>query len=373
MKVNIFDLKFDKEFVDNFLTKARDILETGFLTEGKYVDEFEKKFAKLVNADYAVAVSNGTVAIELALKNYDIFGKKVILPSNTFFATSIAVENSGGILEFVDIEEENFAICPKDLRKKINKDTGAVILVHIGGIISKNYKEIKAICEEFNVPLIEDAAHAHLSNIDNDFAGTIGDIGCFSFFPTKVMTTGEGGMITTNNYEIYKKIKSLKNFGRNLDDIGVCENPNGNNYKISEFTALLGSLECDRVIERINRRNLLVNRYIENLKSTNYKPILQNGGYCSYYKMILYTSIDNDWLKDYCKKNNVSLTGEVYKIPVHKQPLYSKFNSLYLPTTEKVCQFHICPPLYPELSIEQIDYVSEILIKAQKEYEKQSC
>jgi dTDP-4-amino-4,6-dideoxygalactose transaminase len=373
MKINIFDLKFEDDFIEEFLLKSKDILKTGFLTEGKNVEEFEKKFAKLVNAKYAIAVTNGTVAIELALKNYNIQGKKIIIPSNTFFATSIAVENAGGILDFVDIEDENFSICPIELRKKISKNTGAVILVHIGGIISKHYKEIKSICEEFNVPLIEDAAHAHLSKIDIDFAGTIGNIGCFSFFPTKVMTTGEGGMITTNDYQIYQNLKSLKNFGRKLDDINICKNPLGNNYKISEFTGLLGSLECDRVISRIDKRNILVNRYVDNLKNTSYTPILQDGGYCSYYKMIFFTKIDNSWLKDYCKKHNVSLTGEVYKIPVHKQPLYSKYNSIYLPKTEKICKFHICPPLYPELEIEEIDYVSQVLIKAEKEYEKQSC
>jgi dTDP-4-amino-4,6-dideoxygalactose transaminase len=225
-----------------------------------------------------------------------------------------------------------------------------------------------------NVPLIEDAAHAHLSYRDNYTAGTIGDIGCFSFFPTKVMTTGEGGVISTNNQKYYEKIKSLKNFGRDNGDANIIINPEGNNFKINEFTGLLGSIECDRVISRIKKRTDLLERYYNNLKNTEYSVIKQSGdGRCSYYKAIVKTPINSLWLKKYCKNNDITLTGEVYKIPIHLQYLYKKdFSYVNLPNTDYYCNYHICPPLYPELTFKEVDYICDILKQALIDYEKQN-
>jgi dTDP-4-amino-4,6-dideoxygalactose transaminase len=375
MKIPIFKLKFDFTSKLKFIKGSWDILSSDRpLGESKYVSEFENKFGKLINSKYTMACSNGTTAIELALKTIDVQGKKVLIPSNTFFATSVAVTNSGGIVELVDMESDSFSLCPIDLESKLTSDVGAVIIVHIGGIISHKISKIVEICKKMNIPLIEDAAHAHLSYRGKYRAGTIGDIGCFSFFPTKVMTTGEGGMVSTNNKKYYEKMKSLKNFGRDINDSGIIINPEGNNFKINEFTGLLGSIECDRVESRIEKRTMLLERYYENLKPTKYNVIRQKGGgVCSYYKAIVTTPIDSLWLKTYCKENGVSLTGEVYKIPVHLQPLYKEqFSYVNLPNTDYYCNHHICPPLYPELTIEEVDYICEVLKKALIDYEEQS-
>jgi dTDP-4-amino-4,6-dideoxygalactose transaminase len=272
------------------------------------------------------------------------------------------------------MENESFSLCPKDLESKLTSDVGAVIIVHIGGIISHKISKIVELCKKMNVPLIEDAAHAHLSYRGKYRAGTIGDIGCFSFFPTKVMTTGEGGIVTTNNKNYYEKMKSLKNFGRDINDAGIIVNHEGNNFKINEFTGLLGSIECDRVESRIGRRSMLLDRYYDNLKSTKYNVIKQKGeGVCSYYKAIITTPIDSSWLKTYCKENGISLTGEVYKIPVHLQPLYKEqFFYVNLPNTDYYCNHHICPPLYPELTVTEVDYICDILKQAIIDYEEQS-
>jgi dTDP-4-amino-4,6-dideoxygalactose transaminase len=367
-KIPIFKLNFPLLYRFNFLKKANEILTADRpIGESKYVKEFENKFAKLSNVKHAVACSNGTAALDLALRAIDVTNKEVIIPSNTFFATSVAVTNAGGKIKLVDIESENFSIDPKELKKKITQKTGAVIIVHIGGIISKHIEEIVSICKKHNIPLIEDAAHAQCSTYKGITAGSWGDLGCFSFFPTKVMTTGEGGMVTTNNDVLADKIKSLKNFGRDNNNAGVCINPLGNNYKINEFTGLLGSLECDRVISRINKRNKLVQRYIDNLKNSSYIPVLQEEGYCSYYKMILKTDIDREWLRSYCKNQGITLTGEVYNTPIHNQPLYSRYKNDKLPITDQVCLGHICPPLYPELTEKEVDYICQVLLQAENE------
>jgi dTDP-4-amino-4,6-dideoxygalactose transaminase len=373
--IPIFKLKFDLKSKLKFLKGSWDILSSNRpLGESKYVKEFEDKFAKLIKSKYVMSCSNGTTAIELALKTIDVRGKKVLIPSNTFFATSVSVTNSGGIVELLDMESESFSICPKDLESKLTPDVGAVIIVHIGGIISHKISKIVDLCKKMNVPLIEDAAHAQLSYRGKYNAGTIGDIGCFSFFPTKVMTTGEGGIVSTNNKKYYEKMKSLKNFGRDINDYGVIVNSEGNNFKINEFTGLLGSIECNRVITRIEKRTQLLERYYSNLKETEYVVLKQKGdGRCAYYKAIVKTPINGSWLKEYCKEHNISLTGEVYKIPVHHQPLYKKqFSYVNLPNTDYYCNHHICPPLYPELTVKEVDYICDVLKHALIDYEEQS-
>ena len=373
--IPIFRLKFDIKSKLNFLKGAWDILSSDRpLGESKYTKEFEDRFAKMSDSKFALACSNGTTAIELALKSIDVKGKKVLIPSNTFFATSVAVTNAGGIIELLDMEPDSFSIDVKDLETKLTPDIGAVIIVHIGGIISHDIKKIVSICKKNRIPLIEDAAHAHFSSKGNYRAGTIGDIGTFSFFPTKVMTTGEGGMITTNNKKYYEKMKSLKNFGRDINDGGIIVNSEGNNFKINEFTSLLGCIELNRVMGRIEKRTKLLERYLKNLEKTNYKVLKQQGeGVCANYKAIVISPIDGEWLKKYCKEKSISLTGEVYKIPVHHQPLYKKqFTSVNLPNTDYYCKHHICPPLYPELSIKEVDYICDVLKQALIDYEEQS-
>ena len=373
--IPIFRLKFDIKSKLKFLKGAWDILSSDRpLGESKYTKEFEDRFAKMSDSKFALACSNGTTAIELALKSIDVKGKKVLIPSNTFFATSVAVTNAGGIIELLDMEPDSFSIDVKDLETKLTPEIGAVIIVHIGGIISHDIKKILSVCKKNRVPLIEDAAHAHFSSKGNYRAGTIGDIGTFSFFPTKVMTTGEGGMITTNNKKYYEKMKSLKNFGRDINDGGIIANPEGNNFKINEFTSLLGCIELDRVMGRIEKRTLLLERYQKNLEKTNYKVLKQQGeGVCANYKAIVICPMDGEWLKKYCKEKNISLTGEVYKIPVHHQPLYKKqFTSVNLPNTDYYCKHHICPPLYPELTLNEVDYICDVLKKAYIDYEEQS-
>ena len=373
--IPIFRLKFNFKSKIKFLKGSWDILSSDRpLGESKYTKEFEDRFANMSDSKYALACSNGTTAIELALKAIDVKGKKVLIPSNTFFATSVAVTNAGGIIELLDMEPNSFSIDIKDLEKKITPEVGAVIIVHIGGIISHDISKILNVCRENKVPLVEDAAHAHFSLKGTHRAGSIGDIGTFSFFPTKVMTTGEGGMITTNNKDYYEKMKSLKNFGRALNDGGIIVNPEGNNFKINEFTSLLGCVELDRVSQRISERGYLLDRYKKNLEKTKYKVLSQKGrGVCANYKAIVITPMDGEWLKKYCKERNITLTGEVYIIPVHQQPLYKEqFSYVDLPNTDYYSKHHVCPPLYPELKIQEVDYICDVLKQALIDYEEQS-
>jgi len=360
MKIKLFELEFEPDYVQAFQAGCKEILETSFLAEGKYTRQFEEEFAKFSGCKYGICLTSCTAALEIALKAVGVEGQEVIIPSNTFFATAVAVRNAGGILKLVDMEDQTFAICPDKLRQQITPKTKVVILVHIGGIISSRIAEIVQICKEHNIVLIEDAAHAHGSKRGKYIAGAIGDIACFSFFPTKVMTTGEGGMITTNKPNLYNTCCSLKNFGRKIDDGKICVNDFGNNYKVSEFTSLMGVLEMGRVQNRIARRQHLSKLYKQNLP--NYEVFYDEEIYNSCYKAIVKTPKNASGYGSYCERKDIALTGTVYNIPVHEQPLWKdKFNPADFPVTNHFSKHHICPPLYPELSEEQIIYTCNVL------------
>ena len=362
--IPIFKLKFDKKFQNKYNNLSRKIFNSKSLSEGMFVSKFEKKFSNFVNAKYSIAVSNGTAALEIAFRAIDISNKEVIVPTNTFFATIISIIKAGGIPVLCDNQEGSPDFDIKDVEKKITKKTKVICVVHVGGVISEKIIDLLKMCKKKKLFLIEDAAHAHGSYLNKKLhAGTIGDIGCFSFYPTKVMTTGEGGMITTNNKKLYNKMSSYKNFGRG-------PNPNvinflGANYKISEFTAILGILELERIKKRINKRKAIVMRYFHNLKDNNkFNVIVQNQGRSSYYKCIIKTKIKSKIIQKYCKINGIELTGKVWDIPIHQQKIFKKYskNQNFI-NAEKFSEYHICPPNYPELTFNDIDYVCTVLNK----------
>jgi len=363
-RIPIFKLNFEKKFQDKYKNLSNKVFNSKALSEGYYVKKFEKNFSSLVNSKYSIAVSNGTAALEIAFRTINILNKEVIVPTNTFFATIIAIIKAGGKPVFCDNKPDSPEMDIEEIKNKITKKTKAICIVHVGGIISNDCSNIVKICKKKKIFLIEDAAHAHGSFLNKDlYAGTIGDIGCFSFYPTKVMTTGEGGMITTNNKLFYEKMNSFKNFGRG-------KNPNfinflGSNNKISEFTAILGLLELERIKKRIDKRKKLVMRYLEKLKNNdNYEVIIQNKGRCSYYKCIVKTKLNSKIIEQYCKKNGINLTGKVWDTPIHKQNVFQKYvTKNNLKNSEKFSKYHICPPNYPELTYNEIDYVCTILNK----------
>jgi perosamine synthetase len=364
-RISIFKLKYEDTFINKFNLLSKKIFKSPSLSEGSFVSTFENKFANFVKANYAVAVTNGTAALEIAFRIIGINNKEVILPTNTFFATIIAIINAGGKPIFCD-NKNRFSpeIDITEIKKKITKNTKAVCVVHVGGIVQEGIGDLVKICRDKNIFLIEDAAHAHGSNLNSKLnAGTIGDIGCFSFYPTKVLTTGEGGMLTTNQKDIYLKIKTYKNFGRSKNPLKL--NSLGNNFKISEFTALLGILELDRVKERIKKRNQIVMRYYNNLKNNkNYNVLFQKPGNCAYYKCIVLTKVNANKIEKFCKRKNIELTGRVWKFPLHKQKIFKKIvNNKKFVNANYFSQHHICPPNYPEMTLKEVDYVCSILNK----------
>jgi dTDP-4-amino-4,6-dideoxygalactose transaminase len=361
-KVKIFDLKFTDNEIRYFLKNSKNIFKEGFFSNHSYVKKFEKEFKKQNKSKFVLSTSSGTSALEIILRSFNVKNKDVLVNSNTFIATGHAITNAGGKIVPIDLEKNYYMMDPLDLKKKIKKNTGAVVIVHIGGIISPHIFEIKKICKQFNVPLIEDAAQAHGSKFKNIYAGNFGDAGAISFFTTKVMTTGEGGMITTKNRKSFDKIYSLRQFGFMKNKL-LHDKVSGN-YKLNEFSALLGLIELKRLKSRIKKRNLIANFYYSFLKKSKYKLLKSDKPfYCNHYKQIIISKINRKKIEKILNKNQISLTGGVYYIPLHRQPIYKKQLKKYkLPITDYFCNHHFCPPCYPELKKTDIEYVSKKLL-----------
>ena len=361
-QVKVFDLKFNQKEINFFLKNSKNIFKEGFFSNHSYVKKFENQFKKINKSKFALSTSSGTSALEIILRSFDIKNKNVLVNSNTFIATGHAITNAGGKIVPVELEKNYFMMDPQDLKKKINKKTGAVVIVHIGGIISPNIFKIKKICKKFKVPLIEDAAQAHGSRYKNIYAGNFGDAGAISFFTTKVMTTGEGGMITTNNRKNFNKMYSLRQFGFMKNKL-MHDQVSGN-YKLSEFSALLGIIELKRLKSRIKKRNLIAKIYQKHLEKSKYKLLKSiNPLYCNHYKQILFSRIGRGKIERILNKNKISLTGGVYYIPLHRQPIYKKQLKKYkLPLTDYFCDNHFCPPCYPELDKQDIDRICAVLL-----------
>lgn len=365
--IRVFNLTFDKKFRDSFMDGTKQIFDEGFLGNHTFVRKFENNFIKKTKSKYAIAVPNGTMAIELPLRAVGVKGKDVLLGTNTFIATASAIRNAGGNPVAIDIEDKYFSLSPERLEENISSEVGAVVIVHISGLVTPRIEEIKKICDKYNVPLIEDAAQAFGSSFNNIDVGNFGLAGAFSFQTTKVMTTGEGGMVTTNDESFYKTMKSIGLYG--VDFNNKLEHiQDGTNFKISEFVGLLGVCELDRVDDRIAKRQLLAKQYQDNLKDTKWIALkAPENTISSHYKQVILSPIPIIEIEKEFKKFNVSLTGGVYNVPIHRQPLYkSKYKDNDFPISNYFSENHFCPPCYPELDIKDIDKICDILLNLKK-------
>jgi perosamine synthetase len=205
---------FSKKDINWILKETKKVLN-GKLSTGPYTLKFEKLFAKFIGVKYAVFLNTCTSALEIAVHSLNLKkNDEVIVPCETFIATGMAVTSQGGKVVFANINEKTFCLDLNEIKKKFTKKTKAIMLVHFGGYMPFDVLKIRKFCKEKKIKLIEDCAHAIGSELNGVKAGSIGDIGCFSFFATKTMTTAEGGMFTTNNSKLYKHALSLRERGR---------------------------------------------------------------------------------------------------------------------------------------------------------------
>jgi len=342
------------------------LLGKSFLSMGKYGKSFENKFAKFIGSKYAVSCNSGTSALELICRSLNIQNKEIIVPSNTFIASVNAILNSGCKPVFADCGDD-MCINIKNIKEKITKNTSAIMVVHIGGIITKDIFKIKKLCKEKKIFLIEDAAQAHGSSLNKKKAGSFGIAAGFSFFSTKVMTTGEGGMVTTNNLQMVKKMKSMREFGKIKNGIYTNYHTSiGYNWRLGEVNSLMGIVQLKNIRKFINGRKKISKIYdaeLANLKSIEIiKPFnIKEHNYFKY--IILLKNKKREFVHKQLEKNSISPGGYVYEIPLHKQPVFKKYKNLKLPNSEKYCSKHICLPIFYNMKSTQAKYVVKILKK----------
>jgi len=342
------------------------VLESGQLTLGRYGAEFEERFADYCGAKHAIAVNSGTAALEIILRAIpDAAGRKVLVPANTFFATAAAVIHAGATPVFVDIDPETMSLRPEDVESAITEDTAGFIVVHIGGAITGRIEDLRALAERRGLWMVEDAAHAHGSTYRSAHAGTFGIAGAFSFYPTKVMTSGEGGMIITNDDHIAEEARIYRDQGKASFLVNAHVRL-GYNWRMSEPHAIIGLRHLSRLDEMVRDRRKIARIYDRELAlSRKLRPLtVADGCESNYYKYIavLNESRDRSLLKKTLRDQyRVSLSGEVYEAPLHKQPVFEPFATSSLPVSEDLCARHICLPVYSGMMEESALQVVEAL------------
>jgi dTDP-4-amino-4,6-dideoxygalactose transaminase len=275
------------------------------------------------------------------------------------------VLHAGGRIRFADCEPESFALDADDLRSRIGRQTAAGIVVHIGGVITPRIDDIRRLCDNGGVPLVEDAAHAHGCTLNGRPAGSFGRAAAFSFYPTKVMTSGEGGILVTDDEAIHREALIYRDQGKE----GFTTNFHvrlGYNWRMSEPHAVIGLAQLRRLDEFIARRNAVAAIYDEGLEAL--APIVASvrppkGSLCNYYKhLALLDGVDRGALKKLMREEyGVGLSGEVYDTPCHRQPVFAAFADRPLPKAEDLCARHICLPVSAKMTDDDARYVLQSL------------
>lgn len=349
----------EKEYVN-------DCLDTTWISSnGKYVDLFEKRFAKYIGINYAVAVNNGTAALHTALLALRVGrGDEVIVPTLTYISSVNSIAYTGATPIFVDSESETWQVDVDDIESKITKKTKAIMLVHLYGHPCEMDKIMK-IAKKHNLYVIEDCAEALGSEYRGRKVGTFGDIACFSFFGNKTITTGEGGMVITNNKGLEEKVRHLKTQGvikkgeYNFDTIGY-------NYRMTNICAAIGYAQLEKVNEIVSKKEQIAKWYKTELKNlpVSFHKSANNVRHTYWMCSILTNdSLDREQLRKYLKVYGVDTRPLFY--PIHLTDMYKGKCGDFL-IAENLSLRGINLPSYPELTK---DDVHEIINVVRKYYE----
>lgn len=368
--IPLFDLNYGREEKEAVLR----VLRSKWLTMGPETEALENEFAGYFKVKHALAVSSCTTALHLANLAVGVKkGTNVICPSFTFVATSNSVLYAGGIPVFADITStDDWTISPNEIKKKINNNTRAIIVMHYGGFACK-MDEIIEIAKRNKIPVIEDAAHAPGSFYKDRLLGSIGDISCFSFFSNKNISTGEGGMICTNNDDYANYIKKIRSHGMtsatldrhhghaysyDVTDLGY-------NYRIDEIHAALARCQLNKLKKGNERRRLAAIRY-KNALSKIDKITIPFADYsfsANYhiYPILLNKSINRHGLMVYLRSKGIQTS--IHYPPVHKFSYYKTvMGDHILRNTDSVSRHELTLPMYAGITGAQIDYVADALI-----------
>lgn len=360
-KIPLFKIYWDKKDVNNVSEAIKKGMHWAI---GENIEKFEKMISEYIGTKYCVSFNSGTSALHAVLLAYGIKGE-VIVPSFTFIATANSALFVGAKPIFADIEEKTFGIDPEDVKEKITKKTRAIIPVHYGGCPCQ-IKELKEITEDHNLILIEDAAEAFGARIRNKNVGSFGDSAIFSFCANKIITTGEGGAVTTDSKKIYERLRLIRSHGR-------AENGNyfssseymdyvelGYNFRMSNITAALGIAQikkADKVIKMRRKNANYLTKKLDGIKEITVPSQPKN--YFHVYQMYTIKTRGRNNLLKYLGKNGIM--AKVFFHPVHLTNFYKnklKYR-VKLQNTESVSRQVLTLPMHPNLTNKEMDFIAE--------------
>jgi len=368
-KIPLFDLNFDEKEEQAVL----DVLRSKWISTGPKSLEFERKFADLLKVNYALTTSNCTVSLHLALKLVGIQpNSEIICPSLTFVATVNAIRYMDAIPIFTDIKNyDDLTIDPDDIEAKITPKTSAIVVMHFGGFAC-NMVKIMEIAQKYNLKVIEDACHGPLSEYNGEKLGTIGDVGCFSFFSNKNISTGEGGMLVTNNEKIYERAKLLRSHGMTSMSYDRSKGHSteydvidlGYNYRMDDIRSAIGIVQLEKIEIDLRKRAEIRKIYIQQLNKID-NIIIPFKEYSEFSSNYIFPIVLKN--STYKKRNKIreqmakaGIQTSVHYPAVHRFSIYNDYY-VNLPHTDYVSENMITLPMYSKLEENQIKTISQTL------------
>jgi perosamine synthetase len=346
-----------------------ELILDGSLSMGPNVKGFESEFADRIGSKYAIAMNSCTSTLEAALLAKGAAGREVIVPAETFIATGMAVHLVGGTPVFAEISEATLCLDLEDVKRRITPKTAGIILVHFAGRITHEVIAFREFCDNNGLFLIEDAAHAPGARFRDQEAGTFGHVGCFSFYPTKVITSAEGGMLTTNDEKVAAFARSFQNRGRDMSALDEQYISVGRNVRMTEMSALLGRVQLSHLDEFLTRRREISSIYSSMLSDHPLITLLlpneiQNS---SYWKipLILDAEIDREKVTSLMSSFGI-VVDWTYQPALHLQPVFRELLGTTpgdLPVTERILSRHLCLPCHPRMTDADTSFVARTLLK----------
>jgi dTDP-4-amino-4,6-dideoxygalactose transaminase len=360
---------FPEEDLPGILAEIAEVLRGGRLILGPKTRALESEWASRVGTRHAVALSSCTAALEVAFRHAGATGREVVIPTNTFVATVNAAVNVGAKVVFSDLDARDYGIDVADALSRLGPHTAAVVVVHIAGFIPHDLGRLRDECRRRKILLIEDCAHAHGATLDGKVAGALGDIGCFSLYPTKVLTCGVGGVLTTDDDELAALARSLRHHGQgaSLEEI---VNP-GNDWLMDEVRAVLALAQLRRLDDFLERRRQAARRY-DALLAGNPRIVPATaapGTRPAYYKypVLLPAGVDRERVRHELLESHGIEAGALYSPPTHLMPVFRTTLGTgpgLLPRAEELLPRQICLPMHAlvtpadaERSVEALELV----------------
>jgi len=340
-----------------------EILTTGRLMMGPFADKFEAGFKDLVDTPYAVAVNTCTTALQICLQHFGVAESEVLVPSGSFVTDVSVVRFAGGEPVLVDMNPETLSFDLEDLGRKFTPRTKGIIWVHLTGIISAEYEAIIAFARENGLFLIEDCAHAHGATIDGKQAGSLGDAGCFSFYPTKVITSGTGGMIATGNADLVRYAKEMRLLGRDVESGEIVSA--GNDWFMDEIRACVGYHQLAELDQNLAHRRAVAERYTAALRNQPGLRLLSvpDNAEAAYYQypVFLTSAIDRGRLIAALERNHGVSAKRIY-IPTHQEIIFRDLDDGTLKKTEETLNRSLCLPISAQITDDEVSKVVSGLI-----------